>query len=73
MERAREHLELAKCSTAGGEEMRAVIDSLFELLQRVILSGGSEGRCLFRGDMAALAVEIADLSLDVQPAEVRRC
>lgn len=68
LEMAKEHLLLAKCSLGSGDhqEMAKVTDSLFELLQRIILSTNSGKPFPFRGDMMTLAAEIADLSLNVE-------
>lgn len=68
LEMAKEHLDLAKCMLGSGDNkhMMKVTDSLFELLQRIILSSNNGQPFPFRGDMATLAAEIADLSLDVR-------
>lgn len=71
LEKAKEHLQLAKCclvSLGSGDHkpIGKAADSLFELMRRIILSTCNKKQFPFRGDMAVLAADIAELSLDVR-------
>lgn len=56
-----------------GSTMKADVDkvtgSLFSLLERIITTSSLEKQFPFRGDLAGLAVDMANLSLDVDPLE----
>lgn len=68
LDMAREHLQLAKCCLGSGdnESIIKLTDTLYELLERIILSNCDRKQFPFRDDMASLAAEIAELSLDVR-------
>lgn len=70
---AKEHLELAKMSKDMKSNMKIDVDkvtgSLFDILERIITTSSLEKPFPFRGDIAGLAVDMANLSLDVDSRE----
>lgn len=73
IELAKEHLELAKMSKDIRSNVKMDVDrvtgSLFDLLERIITTSSLENPLPFRGDIAGLAVDMANLSLDAFPTE----
>lgn len=68
IELAKEHLELAKISNTNFKVNR-ITSSLFELLEKIISNSSAKKPFPFRGDIAVLAMDMANLSMDNDPLD----
>lgn len=69
IELAKEHLELAKLTSTNFKVDR-ITSSLFELLERIICNTSPKKPFPFRGDIAVLAMDMANLSMDSDPLDI---